>query len=366
MNESPGSGIEVRSPFCHTAAVPADLEPYRALLTALGDHLRDAVLAARDGATAADRAELRAVVAEVEADVIYGIDRIGDDAVLTWFAEHWPLDQPVRLVMEGIDDDRVVTFPADTPAAALRWTCIVDPIDGTRNLMFDKRPAWVLAALAPAGPDRTLDDVVVGAMTEIPITKQWRADQLSACRGSGVVVREALDVRTGARSALTDRPSSSTDLAHGFASFAHAFPDAKAFLARLDQDLWESLVPATPRGRPVFEDQYVCSGGQLHEVLTGRDRVVGDLRPLAHAHLGLDGPPVGHPYDICTGFLLGEAGGVFEDPWGGPVRAPLDTTTGVTWVAYANPDLAALVRPALIAVLERHLDPAVLASLRTD
>jgi hypothetical protein len=349
--------------------VPGDLEPYRILLTRLGDHLRDAVLAARDGAGAEGPADagLRAVVAEVEADVIYGIDRVGDDAVLAWFAEHWPIDEPVRLVMEGIDDDRVVTFPAGAPPATLRWTCIVDPIDGTRNLMFDKRPAWVLAALAPgAGPDRTLEDLVVGAMTEIPITKQWRADQLSACRGSGTVVREALDVRTGARSILADRPSASTELAHGFASFAHAFPDAKAFLARIDQDLWESLVPATPRGRPVFEDQYVCSGGQLHEVLTGRDRVVGDLRPLANAQLGLDGPPVGHPYDICTGFLLGEAGAVFEDPWGGPVRAPLDTTTGVAWVAYANPDLAALVRPALVAVLERHLDPAVVRRVRAS
>lgn len=339
-----------------------DLEPHRRLLTALGDHLRDTVLAARDRVAGA---ALREVVAEVEADVIYGIDRIGDDAVLAWFAEHWPADEPVRLVMEGIDDHHLVTFPEATPLGDVRWTCLVDPIDGTRNLMFDKRPAWVLAALAPgADPGATLDDLVVGAMTEIPVTKQWRADQLSGIRGRGVVVREGLDLRTGARVALDDRPSRSTELTHGFASFAHSFPDAKAFLARLDQDLWEALVPAGPRGRPVFEDQYVCSAGQLHEVLTGRDRLVGDLRPLAHAQLGLAGPPVGHPYDVCTGFLLPEAGAVWEDPWGGPVRAPLDTTSAVSWVAYANAELAARVRPALAAVLERHLDADVIARLR--
>jgi hypothetical protein len=342
--------------------VTADLEPFRLLLAALGDHLRDTVLASRDREVGAS---LRAVVAEVEADVIYGIDRIGDDAVLAWFAEHWPADEPVRLVMEGIDDVRAVTFPAATAAADLRWTCLVDPIDGTRNLMFDKRPAWVLAALAPgSGPALRLTDLVVGAMTEIPVTKQWRADQLSAIRGSGTVVRTGLDLRTRTRIVLDDQPSRSTELTHGFASFAHSFPDAKAFLARIDQDLWEALVPAGPRGRPIFEDQYVCSAGQLHEVLTGRDRLVGDLRPLAHAQLGLDGPPVGHPYDVCTGFLLDEAGGVFEDPWGGPVRAPLDTVTGVTWVAYANPELAARVRPALAAVLERHIDARILDAVR--
>jgi hypothetical protein len=340
--------------------VPDDLEPFRRLLADLGDHLRDTVLATRDRVAGA---ALRAVVDEVEADVIYGIDRIGDDAVLAWFAEHWPVDEPVRLVMEGIDDHRTVTFPADAPPADVRWTCLVDPIDGTRNLMYDKRPAWVLAALAPgSGPQLALADLAVGAMTEIPVTKQWRADQLSGTRGGGTVVREGLDLRTGTRVALDDQPSRSTELTHGFASFAHSFPDAKAFLARLDQDLWEALVPEGPRGRPVFEDQYVCSAGQLHEVLTGRDRLVGDLRPLAHAQLGLEGPPVGHPYDVCTGFLLAEAGAVFEDPWGGPVRAPLDTTSGVTWVAYANPELAARVRPALGAVLARHIDADILAA----
>lgn len=336
-----------------------ELERYRLLLAELGDHLRDTIVAAR-AATAPG--SLTHVVDDVEADVIYAIDRIGDEAVLAWFRERWPPDQPVRIVMEGIDDHRSVTFPTGADPADVRWTCLIDPIDGTRNLMFDKRSAWVLAALAPgAGPHLTLDDLVVGAMTEIPVVKQWRADQISGWRGGGLR-RVGLDVRVGDRTELDDRPTASTELTHGFASFAHAFPDAKGLLARLDQDLWEALVPAGPRGLPVFEDQYVCSAGQLHEVLTGRDRLVGDLRPLAHAQLGLDGPPVAHPYDVCTGFLLAEAGGVFEDPWGGPVRAPLDTTSPVLWVAYANPGLAALVRPALGEVLARHIDPAILAA----
>ena len=340
-----------------------DLQRHRRLLCDLGDHLRDAVVAARDGAGPAGgpgSPELTAVVDAVEADVIYGIDRISDDAVLAWFDAHWPADEPVRLVMEGIDDHRLVTFPTGVAGEDVVWTCLIDPIDGTRNLMFDKRPAWVLAALAPgAGPELVLGDLVVGAMTEIPVVKQWRADQLSGVRGRGLV-REGLDVRSGERQPLHDGPTRSSELTHGFASFAHAFPDAKAFLARLDQDLWELLIPEGPRGRPVFDDQYLCSAGQIHDVLTGRDRLVGDLRPLANAQLGLVGPPTAHPYDVATGFLLAEAGAVFEDPWGRPVDAPLDTTSAVSWVAYANPELAARVRPALATVLTRHLDPAVL------
>ncbi len=337
----------------------SDPEQLRTLLLELGEHLRDAVIAAR---TSSAHRSLTEVVDEVEADVIYGIDRVGDDAVLEWFAERWSADEPVRLVMEGIDDHRMVTFPPNTGLADLVWTCVIDPIDGTRNLMFDKRPAWVLTAIAPgAGAHLGLQDIVVAAMVEIPVVKQWRADQYSAVRGRGLVAT-GQDVRSGARVALHDRPTSSSELTHGFASFAHALPDAKALLASIDEDLWELLIPPGPRGRAVFEDQYLCSAGQIHDVMTGRDRLVGDLRPLALAQLGLDGPPVAHPYDVCTGLLLIEAGGILEDPWGRPLRSPLDTTSAVTWVAYANPALAAAVRPALDTVLRRRLDPHVLES----
>src|SRR5690606_4690835 len=127
----------------------------------------------------------------------------------------------------------------------------------------------------------------------------------------------------------------------------HALPDGKALLAAAEQALWDELVPPGEESRQVFEDQYLCSGGQLYEVLAGHDRLVGDLRPLALARLGLPLSLTAHPYDVCTALVLTEAGGVFEDPRGGPVDVPLDTTTPVVWVAYANEALAATVRPVL-------------------
>ena len=46
---------------------------------------------------------------------------------------------------------------------------IVDPIDGTRGIMYDKRPAWTLAAVAPnRGPHTGLRDCEVSVMIELP------------------------------------------------------------------------------------------------------------------------------------------------------------------------------------------------------
>lgn len=297
----------------------------RRLLCDLGDHLQE-VLADRRGI------DMAAVDSHTAADTIYGIDRVADDALLGWFEAHWP---DVEVVSEGLDEPVVV---GSDPT----WTVIVDTIDGTRGLMYDKRPAWCLAGAAPHGG--SLRDVVAAAMTELPTVKQGRADQLSGTRGDGVRA-ERIDLASGRRETIVPRPSSATDLEHGFGGFAKFFVPGKAELAALEGELFARL-----GCRDVFDDEYISSGGQLHELLTGRDRFVADLRPLvapaAHAC---------HPYDVCTALLLEEAGGVVTDPWGGPLDAPLDTTSPIAWVGYANPTLAARIGPVLAELLdERH------------
>ena len=90
----------------------------------------------------------------------------------------------------------------------------------------------------------------------------------------------------------------------------------------------------------MFDDEYISSGGQLHELIAGHDRFVADLRPLVDPDAFAC-----HPYDVCTAMLLEEAGGVVTDPRGAPLDAPLDTTTPVAWAGYANAELAAAHRP---------------------
>ncbi len=58
-----------------------------------------------------------------------------------------------------------------------------------------------------------------------------------------------------------------------------------------------------------------------------------------------------HPYDVATALILEESGCVIEKPDGQPLDCPLDTTTPVSWVAYANPELAAVIRPVLRGVI---------------
>jgi hypothetical protein len=331
---------------------PVKLNTLRRLLCALQENIRDEFVAARR----THGRKFARIAAVTEADTIYYVDRLSEVAILDWFERHWPRSAPVELVMEGLEGEPV-TFPRGTPKARTQWKCILDPIDGTRGVMYDKRPAFILAGIAPQRGARThLGDVIVAAMTELPTSKQDRADQISAIRGGGVKA-ETHDLGTGTRRRWTPRPSRATNFEHGFASLARFFPEGKTLLASVEEALWRELgVLGKNGGQLVFDDQYICTGGQLFELIAGHDRMLGDLRPLAYLKLGFSADTLCcHPYDICTALLAREAGCIIESPDGSPLREPLDTTTPVAWMGYANPTLAKIVRPVLRRIVKRYL-----------
>lgn len=308
--------------------------------------LQDAIAASVRAAQSRGSRRMSRVAGVTTADTIYGIDKVSEAAVLAWFKVHWPRRWPVELVMEGLEG-HAVTFPRGTPVARTLFKCILDPIDGTRGLMYDKRSAWSLAALAPQrGAKTSLNDIVVAVMTELPVSKQGLADQLSVVRGRGVKA-ERVDLRTGRRTRFKPRPSRAKTVAHGFASFAKFFPPGKVWLAEREEKLWRRL----GTGAEIFDDQYLSSGGQIYELLMGHDRFVADLRPLALAKLRVRSALTCHPYDICTALIAQELGCVITAPDGRPLRAPLDTTTPVAWIGYANRALARRIGPKLRALL---------------
>jgi hypothetical protein len=317
--------------------------------------VRDQLAAAR--VEHADTEALSAISRESVADTIYEIDRLSEEAIEAWFLDHWPADLPVELVMEGVDPGHPVTIPAGTEVGDTTVKCIIDPIDGTRGLMYDKRPAFFLAAAAPQqGPDTSLRDLEVAVMTELPTTKQWRADRFSAIRGRGVQA-DSVNLLTRESLPLRVQPSRAERMLHGYGYISRFLPAGKALTATLEERVWELLYGAeTGNEIVIFEDQYISTGGQFYELLSGHDRMIADLRPLVFRKLGITSALCCHPYDVAGSLILDEAGLVIEDPVsGGPPDGPLDTISPVSWVAYANPALAAHIRPALQQALQELL-----------
>jgi fructose-1,6-bisphosphatase/inositol monophosphatase family enzyme len=304
----------------------------------------------RDVVDACERAAVTAlsgVAREDEGDTIYAIDRVAEHVLVEEIARTIATaDAPVLLVAEGLPGGQVLV-PQEARGRPPRWTIIVDPIDGTRGLMYQKRPGWILTGVAQGpGPSR-LTDIELAVQTEIPLVKQHLSDELWAVRGQGASAIRFNRV-TGEDAALELQRSTATTIAHGFAMISRFFPGHRAELAAIDDEVVAALLgPPQPGKAQLFEDQYISTGGQLYELMAGHDRFVADLRPLFERRRAGGAALCCHPYDLCTELIARELGVSVTDEHGGQLAAPLDVTSDVTWIGFCNDALRTTVEPHL-------------------
>jgi fructose-1,6-bisphosphatase/inositol monophosphatase family enzyme len=322
-------------------------------LLELHEAIRDEVVAAA-GRQRLD--ELAGVSREDAGDTIYAVDAV-TEAVLGRLGERLARQHSFVLIAEGLPGGSMV-LPKGADESSAPWRIIVDPIDGTRGIMYQKRSAWVLTGVAPnRGPDTSLQDVVLAIQTEIPLLKQHLSDQLWAVKGGGVTAHRCNRL-TGDREPIRLAPSTSRTIAHGYATVSRFFPGARDELAAIDEEIvLAALGPVRPGKAHCFEDQYACSGGQLYELMAGHDRFVADLRPLLEPLLARRGQRLGiccHPYDVCTALIATEAGVIVTSPHGGPLDAPLTVDADVAWVGYANEHIRRQIEPLLQTAMKRR------------
>jgi fructose-1,6-bisphosphatase/inositol monophosphatase family enzyme len=330
----------------------------RELLDALRrvhERVRDAVVAECERARVEELSEVSDD--ESEGDTIYAVDRVSEEVVVELFEREVAHVAPLVLVAEGIEGGGV-TLPRGTLEADAIWRVVVDPIDGTRGLMYQKRSAWVLTGAARnRGEATNLSDIELAVQTEIPLVKQHLSDTLWALKGGGAR-GERVNRLTGEREAFVPRPSRAATIRHGFAMLARFFPGARDELAAIDEEVVRgALGPVEPGKAHCFEDQYISSGGQLYELMTGHDRFVADLRPLVESVINGRGESLGiccHPYDLCTELIAREAGVIVTDERGEPLRAPLSVEPDVAWVGYANDAIRREIEPRLREALTRR------------
>jgi len=299
--------------------------------------------------------DLHAVNRSSTADTIYQIDTVVEP-VLEEFCREWGKTTPLVLVAEGLEDEEgregPRVFPEGTPEDRAVLRMIVDPIDGTRGIMYDKRPAWALAGVARnKGAQTRLRDIEAAVMTELPTSKMGFGDVLTAVKGQGAKGFR-VDLRNGCRENLQLSPSHATKIDHGFATVSNFFPGTKVLASELMEYLVANLIgPADVTKATVFDDQYISTGGQFYELIVGHDRFNADLRPEFYR---MQNQPEGlccHPYDCAAMLVAQEAGVVLTDASGKALDGPFDVTSGISWVGYANKELREKIEPLVLKFL---------------
>lgn len=323
-------------------------------IRAIHERVREAVVAACESCPL-DR--LTAIDRDDEGDTIYAIDRVSEATLVDLFEKEIAVHDPILLIAEGLPGGKIA-LPRGGPVNKAVWQIIADPIDGTRCLMYQKRSGWILTGVARSQESAlSLADIELAVQTEVPLIKQHLCDSLWAVRGSGVCA-ERLNRLSRERKAFTPRPSTATNLDHGFSSISRFFSGGRDVLAAIDDEIALTALGPGSQGKGYsFEDQYLSTGGQLYELMMGHDRFLADLRPLLLPKLRERGLPSGlccHPYDLSTELIAREAGVLITDESGLRLQAPLNVNADVCWIGYANARIRARVEPSLRSALSRQ------------
>jgi hypothetical protein len=293
----------------------AELDLLAAALAGVGQAVRDAVLAVPF--SQADSA----VVRKAGGDEVFGIDARADQVLLEELDRRCGSAWPGVLIMEGFDTPLPVGEGGE-------WVYLVDPVDGTRPWLAGKRSAWIL--LGAGRRATTLDELEVGAAVELPTPRARLARVAWAAVGGPPSVVDD-DLAGGPSRSASLVPFAGADLQRTFVTVARFSPGTKEVIGR-----WEDELLA---GLEVYEDPWLCSGGQLMNVASGNESAVLDPRPLLGAAF------CAHPYDLAALVVARAAGVIVEALPPGPLDGPLDPGADVAWAAYANPAIAARLRP---------------------
>jgi fructose-1,6-bisphosphatase/inositol monophosphatase family enzyme len=319
------------------------------------ERVRDAVVAACEQSALEDLARVDDDLSE--GDTIYAVDRVSEELLIELFETEIAPIASLVLVGEGLPDGKVI-LPRGTTEADAMWRVIVDPIDGTRGLMYQKRSAWILTGVAPnRGSETNFQDIELALQTEIPLVKQHLCDTLWARRGTGAQA-ERCNRLTGECLPVRLQPSKSHSIRHGFAALARFFPGVREELASIDEEIVRGALGEVEHGKAhCFEDQYLSSGGQLYELMAGHDRFIADLRPLMEPLLQKRGLSLGiccHPYDLCTELIARELGVIVTDANGNRLSAPLTVEADIAWAGYANQHIREEIEPLMQLALKKR------------
>lgn len=229
---------------------------------------------------------------------------------------------------------------------------VVDPIDGTRNLMADLRSAWsVIAVCAPGRGEPRMSDVSGAVLSEIPDSRGAQARVLVATASGARLARESVpDGTTLARATCVTDEDDRAD--HGYFPFFRYMAEMRPALARIEADFFARLESHERADvRTCYDDQYISNGGQLALLTLGTYRMIADLRAFVAERRGAP-TLTSKPYDVAGAiFVARAAGAIVTAPGGGELDFQLDVHTPISFVGWANARTRARLEPHLNAVL---------------
>jgi myo-inositol-1(or 4)-monophosphatase len=262
-----------------------NLERERALVAELAAALRERVLPALGSHAGRVHADESEGAAGAGGDVTFAIDADAEALLETFVADRAP-------ATAFYSEDRGLVEPATGRAERV---LVVDPIDGTRPALAGFEAACVSVALAPAQPEPTMADVLVGCVMEIK-----SGHRFLAVRNEGLQATAPVHL------------SATTDLHRLFWTYGF-----RGRPARPTVEVLGDLIDGSSVGGATFElgsatyDMTRVLTGQLDAYLEPGPRLIEEVPGMREEFERVGGGHVlnNSPYDLAAAALCAREGG---------------------------------------------------------
>ena len=281
-------------------------------------------------------ANLSAVKEENSNDFAYAIDVIMDQVYKPYVDDLYKRNEQINILSEHY------SYPIRDNA---EYFVLIDPVDGSRELMRDERAAWLIFAYGKwKGKETKLKDIQGVILGRLPPSREhiyefilasetteplvYKFD-LTTLRGRNIENLEEWEVEELKNRGLND-------IDHSHICFVAPFPPYK-HVAEIADNFWNAV-----GNKVIFNEQYLTTAGQMLAMLEGKISLIVDIRKIIKNRYGVD-MLCAHPYDVPAAYILKKLGAIVtgkdmkeESFWNQPL-IPLNTD--MEFIAFPNKEM---------------------------
>ncbi len=269
-------------------------------------------------------------------DYAYAVDVIVDQFYKPYLDDLYKRNEQINILSE------YYSYPIRNDA---KYFVLIDPVDGSRELMRDERAAWLIFAYGKwKGKETKLKDIQGVILGRLPPSREhiyefimtsetteplvYKFD-LTTLGGRNIENLEEWEVKKLKNRGLND-------IYHSHICFVAPFPPYK-YVAEIADKFWNAV-----GDKVIFNEQYLTTAGQMLAMLEGKISLIVDIRKSIKNRYDVD-MLCAHPYDIPAAYLLKKLNAVVtgndldeKSFWNQPL-IPLNTDIG--YIAFPNREM---------------------------
>ncbi len=300
--------------------------------------------------------DIRKVYTIGSCDVSYGIDTIIDNIYRRHLNDLYRKYNDLNILSEHY------SYPIRENA---KYFVLIDPVDGSRELMRDERAAYFIFAWGEwKGKETTLSDIKGVALGRLPTSRECIYEFIVVSENKEPtkyiynILKQPYEEINSPKNWKSKKMENNSvrDIEHTHICFVAPFYPYR-YTATIADEFYEEVKKRFGK-KELFNEQYLTTAGQMIGMIEGKLSMIVDIRPSIKANSSIE-MLCAHPYDVPAAYLIKKLGGVVvgkdfkEETFWNQKIIPLNRD--IEFIAFPNKEIFEKYGGILRSIIEKKI-----------